>query len=196
MSSSSSIRKTSLSSSVADGDEIPLDSPPAYRPRQPAPAPRRPACSASERNRAALAYPRSAPGRPAFLAARAAAAVFSLVLFVLSFPAERVAHRGRWMSAVMSPSINAFIANALDLGFVLCRDTRSHPLQRLLWDGLLACGFAVSAGFMVKMTMGDVTRTDPTSSGLSAGLGGAMLFLLFSIMWVAARSVRSSGARC
>jgi len=184
MSSPSSIRKTSLSSSAAGGDvHLVASPPPAYQAR-PAVPDHRPACSSAERNRAACAYPKSSPGRPVFVAARATAAVLSLVLFVLSFPAERAAGRKVWMSAVMSPSINAFIANAMDFCFILARNTRSHPLQRLLWDGALACGFAVSAGFMVKLTLGDITRTDPTSSNLSAGLGGAMLFLLFSILLV------------
>ena len=56
----------------------------------------------------------------------------------------------------MSPAMNAWFCNGFDLYFVLRRGVRSHPLQRLFWDGALGVGFAISGGFMVRMTSGDI----------------------------------------
>jgi hypothetical protein len=198
MSPTNSIRKGSLSSDVSD--EIPLDIPPAYSRTVNTTPPTTTATTTKKSwkqcNEQACLYPRTAPRRNLFLTVRTVNTVISVLLFALAFPAERVAHRGRWMSAVLSPSINAFFANVLDICFVYWKDRRSPPVQRMVWDGLLTLGFAISFGFMVPMTIPDIARTLDTSTPVSAGLGLMMDVCLFYMMWVlsspAARRVPKS----
>jgi hypothetical protein len=124
-------------------------------------------------------YPPSTRARRAFVAARALTIVCCLVLFPLSFVAAQRLDRPGWQTPMLTPSIWVACRSAFDLYFVVRCGRRSHALVRLGYDGVLAVGLAVAAGFLVQFTMGDLTGTAAGADAATAGVAGATLALMF-----------------
>ena len=178
---SSSTRKDSFASSTTTHSNINLetgsgantynyDDQAALPPRQPAP-------SCDRR-----IYPATAPHRPLYLAARSLALALGLILIALAVVAQRAIDRDTWMAPVLSPAIQSCFANGVDLWFIFRKNLRAVALQRLVYDGLLAVGFAIAAGFLVAFTLGDLRQTREGSSAATAAVGAAILFCMFAEM--------------
>ncbi len=126
------------------------------------------------------AYPPTAPHRPVFLAVRSLAVLLGLLEIVLAVVSQRSINRVQWLSPMLSPAINVCWPAGLDILFILRYNRRSHALTRLLYDGAIGIGFTIASGFLVHFTLGDLMRTDPTSTPATAAVGGMILFCMFS----------------
>ncbi len=134
------------------------------------------------------------PGRPVYLAARGANIVLALLLFALSFVAERVIHRPSWMNPILTPSLTAACFSSYDLGralpFFVCTGSgrraparRAHPHTRILYDGVaIGTGLGVAAGFLTAWGIADIRRTAPDATGTSAGTAAAILVGMYGMM--------------
>ncbi|KAK0702659.1 hypothetical protein B0H67DRAFT_594872 [Lasiosphaeris hirsuta] len=137
-------------------------------------------------------YPTSAPGRKLYLAARAAIILFAVVqLICVSVAAGKYGHQP-WLNPTLSPAITAFVFSSLDIVGVLHWDVRAYHLTRVLYDGLLACGFAIAAGFLGNLALpwmkGDLTDLiDGEVCYVSGKLGIVILtFMLLEVILEAA----------
>ncbi|KLU85092.1 hypothetical protein MAPG_04124 [Magnaporthiopsis poae ATCC 64411] len=148
-SSTTKINRTKMPASFSASDYKPsMD-----RTRDPKESPAVPpkgCCSASaDDNGASFSH------RGLYIGLRSTGILLALTLIALSVLATRVAGlHGRWLSAMLGPSINSTVLHAVDLWGIYRTSRRSPPVLRLFWDGGVAVGIMIAAGFVASWTAG------------------------------------------
>lgn len=125
----------------------------ARDPKESPAAPPRVCCGASAENNDpdGVAFPH----RGLYVGLRATGILLALTLVALSVVATKAARlHGRWLSAMLSPSINSTVLHAVDLWGIYRTSRRSPPVVRLFWDGGVAAGLMIAAGFVTSWTAG------------------------------------------
>ncbi|KAK3192100.1 hypothetical protein K4F52_001727 [Lecanicillium sp. MT-2017a] len=127
-------------------------------------------------------YPRLAPNRPLYILARAVGVIIALALVALAAVTLTVLPKGRddWAAPVLSPALCTFCWSSREIWRIYKFDIRSHHLYRLLCDAALGFGYAIAFGYLVSFTRHDISRSDPTSTGTSAGVAVAILIMMLT----------------
>ncbi|KAK1760033.1 hypothetical protein QBC47DRAFT_357842 [Echria macrotheca] len=98
-------------------------------------------------------FPPSHPTRTLYLVARSTSVLLGLLQITLAAIAYTLFSR-RWLDPTLSPAITTFIYSAIEIFSVLYWHARAHYYTRAFYDGGISVGFAVAAGFMVKLAVG------------------------------------------
>lgn len=59
---------------------------------------------------------------------------------------------------------------------------RAHHLARGVYDGVLAGGFGIGAGFFIGMAGGVLNRTVEGTTGAEMGVGGGLVCCMFGMV--------------
>jgi len=93
-------------------------------------------------------YTPGTPGRTLYLAARGVNVfVCAIILIFVSIVAGKYDYV-YWLNPSLAPSITSFLYSIAEITAVIGWNTRAHRVQRALYDGALAVGFAIAAGFL------------------------------------------------
>lgn len=119
------------------------------------------------------------PGRTRYLTLRALNIFFCAVLLIFSSVAAGKYNRVDWLDPSLAPAITSLLYSTSDIIAVLGWNVRAHHLQRALYDGLLAVGFAIAAGFLGKLALpymnGDAKRAGDPDGEVIGALGAVVL---------------------
>jgi hypothetical protein len=127
-------------------------------------------------------YPRLAPNRPVYVAARSLAVVISIALIILAVIALTALPDGRDRLAapILSPAISTLFGSGLEVWRIYKYNRRSHHAYRICYDAALGIGYAIAFGFLAAFTRGDIARTDPMSTSTSAAVSVAILLMMLT----------------
>jgi len=125
-------------------------------------------------------YTPDTPGRRLYLFARSANVFLcALILIFVSIVAGKYRYVF-WLDPTLAPSITSFLYSIAEIAAVVGWNARAHRLQRALYDGALAVGFAIAAGFLGSYAVPFVKCEEEEYKGNPnrvkiAGLGVAIL---------------------
>ncbi len=127
-------------------------------------------------------YPRLAPNRPVYVAARSLGFVIAVALILLAVITLTALPdgRGRWSAPILSPAISTLFGSGFEVWRIYRHNRRSHHAYRICYDAALGIGYAIAFGFLAAFTRHDIARTDPTSNSTSAGVGVAILLMMLT----------------
>jgi len=117
---------------------------------------------------------RTAPSN--YLTARSVSVFLAVTQLTLIGIAAGVLHTKRWTDAGLSPPIASLFWSGIDIFTILRFEKHAHVLARCWYDGLLAVGHVVAAGFFVSMAV--VPAFGPAGSVEMAGVGVGVLCCL------------------
>ena len=134
--------------------------------------------------RAGSAPHNNAIPRSTHAALRWTSIVLSILLCALAGVSCADIDRAIWSGPILSPAINSFFVGGREIWMATRNNQRAHRLYRLLHELALAVGYAIASGFLVSMTLPDITRRRPTSTASTAAVGYFALLAMFSEMYV------------
>ena len=125
-------------------------------------------------------YPPSHPTRTLYLLTRSTSVLLAVLQITLASIAYTLFSRRRWLDPCLSPAVTTFIYSSIEIFSVLYWHARAHHYTRAFYDGAISVGFAVAAGFMVKLGLGSMRDGE---GGEGAGvLAGVILMGMISQM--------------
>ncbi|KAK3358232.1 hypothetical protein B0T25DRAFT_580136 [Lasiosphaeria hispida] len=98
-------------------------------------------------------YPPTAPHRRLYLFTRTLSIILALIQIGTAATVAGAFKQVHWLDPSLTPAITTLLYSSVDIVCILRWDRRSHHLTRSVYDGALAVGFAVAAGFLARLAV-------------------------------------------